>query len=414
LNSQVFHQKMLGCSYLVFLIVGEWFMNKWILYMVVLLSIFYQTSVRGNTVLVTLYALDLNANSIYLGLIVASTSLFPMLFAAYAGRLSDRVGLRIPLLFGMFGTGISLLLPYFFKDQLIILLLSQSFFGLFQIFTIVTFQNLIGALSTKETRSSYFATYTLGVSISNLLGPLITGFSIDHLSYSSTFMLLAIISAIPGFFYLFNIVHLPKQVQKEDDEDKNNGFMELLFNRSLRKTFITSGIILTGVGLYEFYFPIYGKHLGLSASIIGVILSCNAVAYILSRLLMQWMVKKFKEETVLGGCLTISAVAFFFIPLFDQAGTLMVISFIMGLGLGCCQPLSIVMAYNHSPTGRTGEVLGIRLTVNKTVQFFVPILFGSVGSLLGFFPIFWSNAFLLFCSGYSLIEKKSRSHKTSA
>jgi len=126
--------------------------------------------------------------------------------------------------------------------------------------------------------------------------------------------------------------------------------------RSLRKTFITSGIILTGVGLYEFYFPIYGKTLGLSASTIGVIVSCNALAYILSRLLMQWLLRKFKDETVLGACLTISSIAFFLIPLFEQSLFLMVISFIMGLGMGCCQPLSIVMAYNRSPRGRTGEV----------------------------------------------------------
>jgi MFS family permease len=382
-----------------------------ILYIVVFLSIIYQTSVRGNTILVTLYAMNLHANSTYLGLIVAASSLFPMLFAAYAGRLSDRIGLRLPLITGMFGTGLALLLPYLFKNQLFVLLISQSLFGLSQIFTIVTFQNLIGALSTEETRSKYFATYTLGVSISNFLGPLITGFSIDHFNYSLTYMVLACFSFVPGLFFIFNVLPFPKTKQKEGNQEYS--FVELLLKRSLRKTFITSGIILTGVGLYEFYFPIYGKTLGLSASTIGVIVSCNAVAYILSRLLMQWMLSKFKEETVLGGCLTISAVAFFLIPLFDQAYFLMIISFIMGLGMGCCQPLSIVMAYNRSPKGRTGEVLGIRLTVNKTVQFVVPILFGSVGSVLGFFPVFWSNAFLLMFSGISLIEKKSNSPSTN-
>jgi MFS family permease len=224
-------------------------------------------------------------------------------------------------------------------------------------------------------------------------------------------MVLACFSFVPGLFFIFNVLPFPKTKQKEGNQEYS--FVELLLKRSLRKTFITSGIILTGVGLYEFYFPIYGKTLGLSASTIGVIVSCNAVAYILSRLLMQWMLSKFKEETVLGGCLTISAVAFFLIPLFDQAYFLMIISFIMGLGMGCCQPLSIVMAYNRSPKGRTGEVLGIRLTVNKTVQFVVPILFGSVGSVLGFFPVFWSNAFLLMFSGISLIEKKSNSPSTN-
>lgn len=102
------------------------------LYMIIFLSILYQTSVRGDTILVTLYAMNLEASSTFLGIIVASTSLFPMIFAAYAGKITDRVGFRLPLLSGMIGTGIALLLPYLFKDKLFILIVSQSLFGLCQ------------------------------------------------------------------------------------------------------------------------------------------------------------------------------------------------------------------------------------------------------------------------------------------
>ncbi|MHC5325460.1 MFS transporter (plasmid) [Priestia aryabhattai] len=380
-----------------------------ILYILVALFLIYQTSVRGNTILVTLYAIDLNASAFYLSMIVATTSLFPMLFAAYAGRVSDRIGFRLPMTVGMLGTCIALLLPYLFPHHLFILLISQSLFGLCQIFTIVTMQNLIGALSTKENRSYYFSTFSLGVAISNFLGPLITGLSIDHLHFNQTYLLLAVISIIPGLFFLFRWIKIPNPIMHKERQQSN--FIKLLIDPSLRKTFITSGIILTGVGIYEFYFPIYAKSINLSASMIGIIISCNAIAYILSRLCMNPLLKKFKGEAILGGCLSISAIAFFMIPLFENPFLLIVISFVMGLGLGCCQPLSIVMAYSHSPQGRTGEVLGIRLTINKSVQFLVPIIFGSLGSLLGFFPIFWSNAALLLFSGYSLFERKNKSSK---
>ncbi|MCU6602207.1 MFS transporter [Peribacillus frigoritolerans] len=373
------------------------------LYIIVLLFLIFQTSVRGNTVLVTLYALDLDANSFYIGIIVAATSLFPMLFAAYAGRLSDRLGYHFLFVIGTIGTGVALLLPFFYQNQLLVLLISQSLFGLFQIFTIVTVQNLIGALSTKETRSHHYSVFSLGVSVSNFLGPLLTGFSIDHFSYTKTYLLLGILSIIPGMIVFFRMVKLPKPIVVS--QKANSTVKELLLARSLRKTYITSGIILTGVGMYEFYFPIYANSIDLSASIIGVILSCNAIAYILSRLLMQPLMNKFKEETILGACLFISALAFLFIPLFDDPILLMITSFVMGLGLGCCQPLSIVMAYNASPEGRTGEVLGIRLTINKSVQFLVPIVLSPLGSILGFSPVFWSNSLLFLYSGYSLLGK---------
>lgn len=374
-----------------------------ILYIIVLLFLIFQTSVRGNTVLVTLYALDLHANSVYIGIIVAATSLFPMLFAAYVGRLSDRLGYQLLFIAGTIGTGITLLLPFFYQNQLSILLISQSLFGLFQIFTIVTVQNLIGALSTKETRSQHYSVFSLGVSVSNFLGPLFTGFSIDHFNFTTTYLFLGILSIVPGMVVLFKIVKLPKSTVVS--QKANGGFKELLLARSLRKTYITSGIILTGVGMYEFYFPIYAKSIHLSASMIGIILSCNAIAYILSRLLMQPLTSHFKEEAILGVCLFISAVAFLFIPLVGNPLLLMITSFVMGLGLGCCQPLSIVMAYNASPKGRTGEGLGIRLTINKFVQFFVPIVLSPLGSIVGFSPVFWSNSLLFLYSGYSLLGK---------
>ncbi len=62
--------------------------------------------------------------------------------------------------------------------------------------------------------------------------------------------------------------------------------------------------------------------------------------------------------------------------------------------MGCAQPLTINMVYNSSPAGRTGEVLGIRISINKGVQFVVPILFGLIGTKMGFTPIFVSVGIL--------------------
>ena len=78
----------------------------------------------------------------------------------------------------------------------------------------------------------------------------------------------------------------------------------------------------------------------------------------------------------------------------------------LGLGLGCGQPLSIVLTYNDSPPGRAGEALGMRLTVNKFTQIAVPIAFGSLGTAAGVFPVFWANAVLLLIGGYLSAERR--------
>ena len=53
---------------------------------------------RGSKVVVTLFAIKLGAPQFYIGLIIAMYSLFPMLLGLYAGKLTDRLGVRIPML----------------------------------------------------------------------------------------------------------------------------------------------------------------------------------------------------------------------------------------------------------------------------------------------------------------------------
>ena len=67
---------------------------------------------------------------------------------------------------------------------------------------------------------------------------------------------------------------------------------------------------------------------------------------------------------------------------------------------GVSQPLTLNLAYNHSPPGRTGEVTGLRLTINNVTHIGVPIAAGSLAAVLGVAPVFWTSAALLAVAGY--------------
>jgi hypothetical protein len=78
---------------------------------------------------------------------------------------------------------------------------------------------------------------------------------------------------------------------------------------------------------------------------------------------------------------------------------LLALSFGIGLALGCGQPLTLNITYNRSPPGRSGEVTGLRLTINNITHIGVPLAAGALGSALGVAPVFWVNAVLLATSG---------------
>jgi MFS family permease len=85
---------------------------------------------------------------------------------------------------------------------------------------------------------------------------------------------------------------------------------------------------------------------------------------------------------------------------------LVLIAFLLGLGLGSAQPLTIMLTYHHAPQGRSGEALGMRLTVNKITQIAIPVVFGGIGAVFGLTPVFWANAAFLFAGGVLSVKDR--------
>jgi MFS family permease len=368
------------------------------IYLIVLLAMCNQIGMKGSRVLISLSAIDLGASPFTIGLLVSMYAVFPLLLAVQAGRITDRIGVRWPMVLGSCGMTLGLLMPAM-SASTVALFFSAALLGFANIFFHVSCHNLIGSLGSPQDRTSNFGIFSLGAAIAGMLGPVAAGFSVDHAGYSVAFLGLAAIVVLPAFV-LFSYKRLIPAVVKVKHEQQAGKLKELLGTGSMRSTLITSGLIITGIDLFNFYMPIYGRSIGLQASMIGVIIGMQAAAAFVVRLWMPWLARRFSEERVLAGSLLMAGATYFLFPFFQNPVILAAISFLLGLGLGCGQPLSIVLTYNHSPPGRSGEALGLRLMVNKFTQLGVPLAFGSLGAAFGIYPIFWSNAVFLLWGGY--------------
>ena len=366
-------------------------------YLTVILAVLNQVGLKGSKMLVALYAIKLHASPFTIGMLISTYAAFPLMLAVYAGHVSDRFGVRRPLVLGSFGMCGSLLIPAFFPS-LAALFVSAALVGIANIFFHVSSQNLVGSLGEAHARTRNFGTFSLGAAIAGMIGPILVGFMIDRAGYSMSYYALAGITVIPGIFLLCYSGFIPARVANLK-QAHTGGVKELLGNLRLRSILMTSGMVLTGIDLFNFYMPIHGRSIGLSASMIGVIVGMQAAAAFVVRLWMPWMARRFGEMRVLTWSLMMSGITFLLFPAFENPLILAAISFLLGLGLGCGQPLSIILTYSHSPPGRAGEALGLRLTVNKFTQIMVPLVFGSLGSAFGIYPIFWTSAVLLLAGG---------------
>src|SRR5882672_7068768 len=232
-------------------------------YFVVLLSVLSNIGLRGSRVLVSLSALHLGANSFMVGVLAALFSVFPLALALYAGRVSDRVGVRAPIVLGSAGMALALLLP------------CPTLIGLGQIFVQVSIQNAVGSIGGAEERAGNFGTFSLGASIATFVGPSLAGFSIDALGFRPTYFVLASMSLAVVVLALLFRRRLPEHGGEESAKPGGRA-LDLFRDGPLRRTLFMSGAALTGIELFSFYMPIYGKSIGLSATGIGLVLSAYA------------------------------------------------------------------------------------------------------------------------------------------
>jgi MFS family permease len=384
-----------------------------LVYLAVSLSLLQGVSMRGAKMLVSLSALEIGATPFQVGLLAALFAAFPLVLAVYAGKISDRIGVGKPIVGGSAMLALALLVPLV-AGGLPGLLLCATLVGLGHIFFHVSIHNLIGAYGDGEARTRNFATFSLGASVSAFIGPSLAGFSIDGWGFKPTHALLAGVAILPAVMILAYPKLVPPRTPHAHDP-KTGGSMAMLRDAGLRRTLIMSGVTLTGIELFTFYFPVYGRSIGLSASAIGLVMSSYAVAAFIVRLGMARATRSMGEVGVLTASLFIAGATYLLVPLVSHAPLLAAVAFLLGLGLGCAQPLTILLTYNHAPAGRSGEALGMRLTANKLTQIIVPVVFGGIGSAFGLLPVFWANgAFLLAGGVVSLAERRVSSRRNPA
>lgn len=357
------------------------------------------TAFRASRVAITLFAVELGVPQLFIGSLVAMYSVFPMLLGVYAGKLTDRLGVRAPLIGGTAGVGVGLLVPWLFPG-IAALYVSASLIGASWVFYNVCVQNLIGMLSDAESRARNFSNFGLVMAGGSFFGSLVAGFSIDHFGHARSYLHLALIPLVSALVLMLTRL-IPAGFGKEEGSEEHAIYStNLLSNKPLRRTLITSAIVLTGTDLFQFYMPIYGRSVGLSASAIGMILGVFAVAAFVVRLVMPRMIRRFSADTILVWAMFVGGAAYLVFPVFQHALLLAALTFVLGLGLGCSQPVSLMLIYDRAPPGRSGEALGMRVTLNNFMHITIPLFFGAIGTFFGgAAPVFLANAAIMTVGG---------------
>ena len=339
----------------------------------------------GAKLLLALFAIDLGASPLQVGITVAMFSILPAILAISAGRWIDRIGVHLPLLIGCGGMALSVGVV-FLTPALWALYTCAALIGVFFMAYTVSVQSIVGSMGATSDSTRNFSYYSLAVALAAVMGRAGTGLSIDLLGHRSTALLLAIGPLVAlAIAWRLPSRNLPAKATSE--RIVRTSTFELWKNPALRRALIAAAIVESGNELFALFIPLYGSSLGFSATFIGTLLATFAAATFLVRMALPRLVKRFGEEGVLSCALGCAALVGVLTIATTQPWVLLVLTAAFGFSLGCGMPLSMALTYARAPEGRAAEAIGMRQTVNKSIEVTVPVCFGAVAVVAGLAPL---------------------------
>ena len=361
------------------------------LYLTFSLMLFGFGSISSARVALSLYALELGASASAVGVLAGLLYVFPLLISWPVGRYADRVGSRRLLLLGAVCGAGAMLIPYFVRE-LAALYVASVLMGISFTLYNVLLPNVVGLLSQPHERARNFSNASLVGATTLFAGPLAAGIAIDLSGHAVACLYLVMLSVAAGVVLIVWGGRLPGGSRRAAS---TGGIRDSLADPAMVRALATSSLVQVGQDLYQFYIPVYGYGIGVSASAIGALLAMLAAASFVVRIFLPRLVARFGDERVLGFSFYLSAIGFALVPFFESVAVLAVVSFVFGLGMGCGQPITTLQIFSRSAAGRSGEMLGLRQSVNNAMRVSGPVVFGFIATAFGLPPVFWMSAIMM-------------------
>ena len=326
------------------------------------------------------------------GVLMALFAAAPIALALPAGRLADRHGyhrpVRIAVALTAGGGLLAVLATFAGPAQFVVLCVAAALCGAGANFGLIAIQRTAGRSARDAIeRKQVFSWLGLAPALANVVGPVLAGVIIDAAGYRSAFFALMLLP-LASLWFARRVPHETPPRSAAASATRPSAF-GLLLAPGMRRLLLVNWLLSTSWDLHAFLLPIIGHERGLSASAIGTILGAFAFAVAAVRVLIPLVARHAREPQVLAAAMLWTACVFGVYPLARSAWLMGLCAVLLGLALGCVQPMIMSTLHHITPDERHGEAIALRsMTINLSSTV-MPLLFGALGVALGAAWLFW-------------------------
>ena len=346
-----------------------------------------------------------------LGFLIAIFSFAQFIFSPISGDLSDKLGRKKIIIFGLFIFGASQL-AFSFSTELWMLFVSRFFSGMGAAFLIPPMMAFVADITSYEGRGRGMGLLGASMSLGFMIGPGIGGFL-------SKFGLLvpfyaaagaAVFAAILSIFILPNVAPVisPEKINKKPE----NLFKQL--KRSTKTPYFIMLIVMFvfsfGLANFQATISLYvDQKYGYTPAQIAVLITVGGfVGVIVQTFVINPLFKKYGEMRIILFNLVVAAVSMLAILFVDMFWTILFVATVFSTATSLLRPAvnTLVSKLAGEEQGYAAGMMNAYMSLGNMIG---PALAGSIFDINITFPYILGTAILLICFGIAGAWSKKNS-----
>jgi len=338
------------------------------------------------------------------GLVAAAFALLPIFLAIPLGRLSDQRGAPLLLVGCAVQTAGCLFLAVSTDTSTIAV--ASAVVGLGHLALALGAQDVIARESESARHDQHFGLLTAGVSLGQLVGPLLVGLVLGAgaaPSAASTTRVMLIAAGIAALATACAAVaDLGRSSVRPRAKARRGSVRAIVSTRGVPAGIFASIAVLSAADVFTAYLPVIGESRDIGPRAIGGLLALRAAASIAARVGIGGIVRRVGRRLLISIGAIAAAVALMAMTVTDDVWALAALCVVMGFGLGFGQPLSMTLVVQLVPEHARSTALAVRLTGNRIGQVATPAAAGVVAGSTGVSSVFWLLGALLVASALAI------------
>jgi len=357
--------------------------------------------------LIPVFAEGLGASFLDLGIIGAVGNALYTISTLVSGFLLDRLErVRFHLSFSILGSMIVLVLSTTTRVSEVVIV--RGFIGLVSAAFWVSASTLITDISPPELLSISIGRYNLSWIIAFIVGPFLGGIISDAYGFPALFVLLFILGVVSFAIILWRLFSRVRSRNR----DRNRRF-DLSVLKGLYPAYFALIPYAVVLGIYMAILPGYMKGLGITSSMVGMLLTISngfrGLGFLGVRRFVSWGVGKSLFVASILMCVALSMVVYSV----DAPGFLLPLA-IIGLAGGIVTPVILDYIAHRTPSDALGTAMGAHEAVYGFGMCVGPVVGGLIADAFGPSTLYISLAFLsLFMLPFSRALAKEQSKRDS-